>query len=451
MVAKPSKKTLEAEGAWERAIQWMMADFGFRRCPIFLVEVLEVHDDEVVFSDLRCFFKDAPTILAASRRPCQLHPGATDPATLLPPAEHVEWAWRDKKMAAIGKEFPSCELVEMPEIAAQRLLSTLSTRNRARRLEEILEATERQEWAERLQEIANRREEARELRRMEIERMREIVEAKRKVLDERATIRSAVLAALSRLDTKKLREVSGQRWKILGHREALFGPRVVLEDEEGQTVSVYSTRQLAKLLENTKELFLRQTDTYSRELFVAASQKQKMEIRVEPTKAFWNTEGEQILWNPISIEKYPDPQKLDELRQQLDEAQKYLEEARPLEDLQKERLRVCAPPQLKDWTKAVEMKEGRYLVTRYGKRLFRGVEKTALFLQAIGDDGAPTEDFDKPVWGHFLQQEIDKTDIDRIEGFLYCQLGREKTTGQKKKDRLAALFYSSSNDQAQEQ
>ena len=79
VVAKPSKKTLEAEGAWERAKRWMMADFGFRRCPIFEVEVLEVHDDEVVFSRLRCFFKDAPTILAASRRPCRQHLGATDP------------------------------------------------------------------------------------------------------------------------------------------------------------------------------------------------------------------------------------------------------------------------------------------------------------------------------------------------------------------------------------
>ena len=79
IVAKPSKNVLEAEGAWGRAIQWMMADFGFRNCPIFLVEILGVENGEVLFSELRCFYKDAPTILAASRRPCQRHPGATDP------------------------------------------------------------------------------------------------------------------------------------------------------------------------------------------------------------------------------------------------------------------------------------------------------------------------------------------------------------------------------------
>ena len=41
IVAKPSTKTLEEEGAWERTIHWMMADFGYRNCPIFLVEVLQ--------------------------------------------------------------------------------------------------------------------------------------------------------------------------------------------------------------------------------------------------------------------------------------------------------------------------------------------------------------------------------------------------------------------------
>ena len=38
-MAKPSTKTLEKEGAWWNALEWMMADFGYRNCPIFLVEV----------------------------------------------------------------------------------------------------------------------------------------------------------------------------------------------------------------------------------------------------------------------------------------------------------------------------------------------------------------------------------------------------------------------------
>ena len=190
IVAKPSTKTLEEKGAWERAIHWMMADFDYRNCPIFLVEILGLENNEVLFSGVRCFQKNAPTILAASRRPCQMHPGAPDPKTLLPSTEHVEWAWREEKMSAIGKQRPSCPLWEMPEIAANREMSTLSTRHRAVRLEEILEEKTKLEWAEKLEEIARKREEARRLRSIEIEQMREIVEVKKRLQAERPKIRN---------------------------------------------------------------------------------------------------------------------------------------------------------------------------------------------------------------------------------------------------------------------
>ena len=77
------------------------------------------------------------------------------------------------------------------------------------------------------------------------------------------------------------------------------------------------------------------------------------------------------------------------------------------------------------------MEEGRYLVTCYEKALFRGVERTVLFLQAVGDDGAPTQDFDEPVWGYFLQEETDRKNIEQLEGFLYCQREREENNSTK--------------------
>ena len=72
IVAKPSTKTLETEGAWERAIHWMMGDFSYHNCLIFLVEVLGVENNEVEFSELHWFQKNAPTILAACQRPFEL-------------------------------------------------------------------------------------------------------------------------------------------------------------------------------------------------------------------------------------------------------------------------------------------------------------------------------------------------------------------------------------------
>ena len=69
-------------------------------------------------------------------------------------------------------------------------MSTLSTRNRAVRLEEILEEKTKLEWAEKLEEIARKREEARRLRSIEKEQMREIVEVKKRLQAERPKIRN---------------------------------------------------------------------------------------------------------------------------------------------------------------------------------------------------------------------------------------------------------------------
>ena len=290
IVVKPTPKTLEREGAWERAILCTIADFGFRNCPIFAAEILGVENNEVVLSPVYCFQKNAPTILAASRRPLQLHPGAPDPQTLLPPTEHVEWVWRPKKAHAIGTERPSCPLWEVPEIAANRRLSTLSTRNRALRLEQILEERTRQEWGKQLEEIARAREEARRLRRQEIEQMRKIVAEKKRLLAESEEIRRSARHPL-RTKNEKIRDVAGERWKVLGHRQATYGPRVALEDKEGRTEVVYSTKQLAKLLENTKEIFLSKEDWYGREMFYAASEKKSSKSKCsQPNRSTTRTE-----------------------------------------------------------------------------------------------------------------------------------------------------------------
>lgn len=93
------------------------------------------------FSKFRCYRKDAITILVLSRGSCQVFPeGVPDPAEFLPPTEHVEWKFRRAKTRAIGHQKSFGELLEVPEIAYERELSTRSTRLRARRLAEILNA-----------------------------------------------------------------------------------------------------------------------------------------------------------------------------------------------------------------------------------------------------------------------------------------------------------------------
>ena len=127
IVAKPTRDGVDKDANWKGPTEWIAAVFRFRRCPIFVTEILAVQGDEVVFSKFCGWTKD--TILAPNPRPCQIHLDAPDPAEFLPPTERIVWMWRQK--SAIGVEKPSYELVEMPKIEAQRELFTLSTRLRA--------------------------------------------------------------------------------------------------------------------------------------------------------------------------------------------------------------------------------------------------------------------------------------------------------------------------------
>ena len=140
-----------------------MSDFALRRCPIFLAEILAAEGGDVSFAPLRCYTKDAPTILCASTRPCELHTNGPNLQELLPPTRVVEWAWRTRKTHKIGVEPPSCDLVEVPEMAATRHLSTLSTKGRYARLLELVEGDRRIVRARHVRELA-RQEEAREAR-----------------------------------------------------------------------------------------------------------------------------------------------------------------------------------------------------------------------------------------------------------------------------------------------
>ena len=135
MLLKPTAAKLEDDEAWARAMQWAMADFGFQNCPRRTeteTEIVGMEGSEVFFSPLRCYTKIGPTILAASNKPCELHPGAPNPQDLLLPTRHVEWVWRTKA-SRIGVEKPSCELVEVPQITEGRNISTLSTINKVSR------------------------------------------------------------------------------------------------------------------------------------------------------------------------------------------------------------------------------------------------------------------------------------------------------------------------------
>ena len=91
------------------------------------------------------------------------------------------------------------------------------------------------------------------------------------------------------------------------------------------------------------------------------------------------------------------------------------------------------------------MPEGEYGCRNYSTAAFRGTTRIVLFLYSIGDDGEATNDTETPVFGWFLQAEIEKLGgeavLSKARAPIRCRIGAERTTGQNKKDRLATIAF----------
>ena len=130
---RPTPAKVEDLANWEKAVLWAAGDFGFRSCSILRSDILAADDEGVELGPLRRYTKDANacTILAASKRPTQLHPNGGPLSALLPPTDKIVYEWRDRKGHAIGHGPSKYKLQEVPEIAEEGKIFPLSTRNQA--------------------------------------------------------------------------------------------------------------------------------------------------------------------------------------------------------------------------------------------------------------------------------------------------------------------------------
>ena len=64
---------------WEKAVQWSISEFGFKNCPIFRIDILDIQinnmisEDGITIGKLRCYTKNASTTLARSKKPTEVH------------------------------------------------------------------------------------------------------------------------------------------------------------------------------------------------------------------------------------------------------------------------------------------------------------------------------------------------------------------------------------------
>ena len=485
----PTQTTIEDDKKWERAVFWAMGDFGFRVCPIFRIDILSIEPENIEIAPLRCYTKDqdSQTILAASKKPTQLHSDAPDPALLLPETPYVSWVWRKKKTHSIGVEQSE---FEPQEVDTDRKISTLSKAGREARLQEIEEALLAYEWQQQThgwqQQIVelreaqiHREEEQRQKRKTELEKMRRLVEIQKRHKTMQSRRRKEVLAALQKTTTRKVSDIAHSKtWsgQILGYRRPTpcsrddkiqdndaseqtnprfhnaktSGVRVVLAprgtEADTDAICVWTTKALSRILEECIDDFQKETDKYKREIYwIPAYEKYILHIDILPTKTFLPQGREDgIQWNPIAIVATPPTGERAAIQGIVDEVEGAHEQmvALELEETRDTMLRLPNPP-TKNCTRSDDMPEGEYGCRRYSHTEYRGTPRTILYLYPIDADGEATSEIETPVFGWFLQAEIEKYGGGKALANTFapicCKLGTNRTTPQKKKSRLATI------------
>ena len=391
---RPTKANVDDDQAWNKAVEWAAGDFGFRAAPIFRADILSVGDEGVEIAPLRCYTKDAEsrTILAASKRPTQLHPEAPDPDSLLPPSTTVSWVWRTKKAQAMGRDI---SLFPLHEVPTTRAISILSTKERALRLQQLWDAASAEDWHRR------------HAGRLEVER-RIYVEEKQHRVEELEAL--AVLAAASkeyarkstktfenvgrclRGPTSKIGELlSVGPWTVLGYRtqparnNSASKPRVVLRASIGETGKdldyvVWATQGLQRALESCAELFEKSIDDHERTTYWLVAGKRVLaglEIEIDKTKTFLSKDGRTIYWNPLQIVSAPKPDRLALLQHLLAKEQEHHTLATEHMAAEKQYLLQQIPaPIPKHTTKALDIPPGEYICRGYARTTYRGAART---------------------------------------------------------------------------
>ena len=443
---RPTAANVRDDAKWEKAVLWAAGDFGFRNSPIFRVDLLSADEEGVEIGPLRCYTKDgnARTILASSKKPTQLHPNGGDLSTLLLPTDKIVWEWRDKKCHAIGKASLKYKLQEIQEIAEQRKISALSTKNREKALAEIRYANTVEEWK---REKSEKEEEAAKAREAEIANLQKYAETRKKIEAKSREIRATVVGTLSG-GTQKVAELPANRkWDVLGFRGKEGKVRVVLRHGKEAAVAVWATKGLQKILLGCVDCFRSdEKDSWGRQLFwlVSSSGFEKLaglELHIEPSRSFQNTEGKTIVWNPIHVVSAPDSGRLAFLQDLGSKCEEY--ETLRADLAKKNCLQKISAPANKATKKTTDLPKGEYLCKRFSKTKFRNAPRTILFLLPLGEDGKPTTDEETPTQGVFLEKEIAAMGgieaLEKRKTPLRCLLGEEKTTPSKRKCRRVAL------------
>ena len=301
----PLPEKVEDPAKWEKAVLWA-GDFSFRTCPIFRVDIIADDHEGVELGPLRCCTKDtnAHTILAASKRPTQLHPTGSDMSALLPPTDKIVWEWRSKKCHAFANDSSNTNSKKRQKSPKTQNISSFYNNPNPSSCRALVLAKRRGVETRALAKSRKRGVSEKALE-AEIDALWKYNETKNKIEAKSWEIRATVLDTLE-VETQKFSELATDRkWTVLGFRGKEDKYRVVLRHKKEAAGAVWATKGLRKILLEYIDCFPSDgKDRSGRQLFLlvsfsGASKLGELELQVRPPKSFRNWEVKTIVWNLI--------------------------------------------------------------------------------------------------------------------------------------------------------
>ena len=431
----------------ENLVMWAISDFGFCKVPIYRTDILEYTTDSVRLSPLKTYIKgsNTKTILTPYNKPGRFTKDVLniDIADYLPPTEFINWEWRTQKLESANDRKPTGDILEMPELAKNRVVSLLSIAEREKRNLELVEARNKTEYLHKTEKILNEKKINEKIETIHFinGKLKEIEKKKEK--EEEAF--NLVCVMFRHLKAQKIQQEDTGKYYILGWMPCKYNNMVLLLDidttEEEKYKIVFANTKIEKILKHFKNSFLQRETRKNTPIYfykpIYDDYESYFILEIHQKQRFLKNGG-WLEYFPVSID--PIEEKLRE------EIRKITKEE---EDLKKETqnfyLEEMEPPEKAKYAQhCADIDEGEYRILSYSRSLFRGKTKTFIYIEKTNHQGSPFL-----VWGHWIEEEFkkieEKEDIDRIPQPVLCRLGMVRTTPNKKKARTCTIRYNTYN------
>jgi hypothetical protein len=368
---------------WERCILWTIAEFGFRHCPIFRIDILSTTDTDVDIGKLQCYTKTGDTTLASSTKPTKAYKDVQNNLQeFLPETDTILWKFRNKKIQSIGTAKQKCPLISVDTTRE------ISITGRETKIFAMLDKIEREKI---IAEIEVEQKKLTDIKKQEIETLAKTTQ--RYIdLQKRKSIYKNTTGYIQKLPPNTEIEIVARK----KYRETY---KVV--DTKGNVY--WATKKLSAYLDTFVDLFAYDILEPQHVLRFCTSEIKSL-----------STGDKTIEYVDVECIEYP---KLERLEQTVADIEKSKEVCTTLED----RIGLEELPDGIDTrgTNIVDIPPGQYIAYRFAQRIYRGSLRTTLFLHKANIDWTIASKKEIKTCGYFLQTELEKIDLHTT---IYIQL-----------------------------